>query len=1225
MAAQQPSSCEVVTVSRPPVVAIGHTDSVKELEATLARFQQLLTDNDRKTLDGLDGSSYDTQSIITFTASLDGLDPNRRGKSIATRLSSFLQTIQQFSPIVDTMVSSNPHLAALIWGSIKFTFHVLANITSYFESFVKLLHGFGSLCSRFAEYQLLYTNSPRLKDSICSFHSAVIACCEQIVIVVRRPLKSQAWKVLTQSFQAELSSFVDDIRAAAENVQQDIQLVKAQTDYEEQQSQTKEREEAAENRSQLMTWLSSANTELRMFGEEMKRRKTAEKRRRLLQNLSSFNFVTPFVNARNKRHKGTTEWVVETPEFKSWYGYHTSHILHITGKIGSGKSILASKLVDHLCQSRRPRQFNSFFFCRFDQHDSLQSDTIIRSLLQQLLSAFPFEELDHRADSGLVHLLEEAKSKYFSLPTLMELYYNASLLYDEVFVVLDGIDECNVNEQRAVFGFFAGMMAKGKKPPKIKLLLSSRETTQSDVNRFFPSASRLTTGYNHTSEDIMTYAEDVLRAKQATNELGFDDESLIERILDAIASKEEGMFIWVALTIDDICSRQDYDSIKKALLNIPTDLAQTFDRALQRIVQSHHQDLARDIFQWTAAVHQPLTQAQLEEALAVEIGQRSREEGRSINSIKHIGSACQNLVYVDDVNDTVHFSHHSIRQFLLRPNAGEFANFHFKYRDSDLKVGEVCATYLNFGNFKTTLTRKTNGAFLEIPLAPLAGNIVQMALPGRIGARIGRLAEFAVRSPSRSTGSASKPEPFQVKPPKAASSVSVTYPFLEYAAENFFHHIKSFRQSETASWNILGRILAEPPTMAKIPWMDPTWRSGILKLMPFDGYFETSLKSVLEGHQNGTSSTAALTFAAVYAGGYGNLALGCRALIALSEDAPDSETLSAMLNCPNQCIQVAAKRLGHEKLITAVTECIAGGIESWPPSTVIARACYCRELYPKAGLRSEICRILENGYTSSNQPYLQVQAKVATGRQRHLTFESICNTSGVAPEYMCQPGTGQRVIELAAEHGSARYSGCLFIQSFLDFSRSRPDKILFSETLEIARHGFRSALRHGVVETTELFIKILPSLGPFGMTEDDKTLDAITCAMRFPWPAKTTARIIAFFGPLYSHPTDTFLFTLFEIAIGETNWAFAKAVVAHMSYCGHSGAIGLLYNALQCNNCKIVPMVKTYQPIEQLPVDKQALKLCEKHKTEARSNLVLQSPSLNRKYDPSQVALRTLL
>lgn len=98
--------------------------AVKELERTIAGFQAILTDDDRKQLQQLKTTSHDAQSIIEFTAKLDRLDANRKGKSIASRLASFLQTIEQFTPIIDTYIQSNPDIAALVWGSIKLTFLV---------------------------------------------------------------------------------------------------------------------------------------------------------------------------------------------------------------------------------------------------------------------------------------------------------------------------------------------------------------------------------------------------------------------------------------------------------------------------------------------------------------------------------------------------------------------------------------------------------------------------------------------------------------------------------------------------------------------------------------------------------------------------------------------------------------------------------------------------------------------------------------------------------------------------------------------------------------------------------------------------------------------------------------------------------------------------------------------------------------------------------------------
>jgi hypothetical protein len=107
------------------------SDGVKELETAISRFQAILDDDDRKKLQELKTTSHDSQSMVLFTAELDRLDRNWRGKSVATRLSSFLQIIEQYTPIIDTFIQSNPDITALIWGSIKLTFTVWNHYTMY--------------------------------------------------------------------------------------------------------------------------------------------------------------------------------------------------------------------------------------------------------------------------------------------------------------------------------------------------------------------------------------------------------------------------------------------------------------------------------------------------------------------------------------------------------------------------------------------------------------------------------------------------------------------------------------------------------------------------------------------------------------------------------------------------------------------------------------------------------------------------------------------------------------------------------------------------------------------------------------------------------------------------------------------------------------------------------------------------------------------------------------
>jgi hypothetical protein len=96
-------------------------DSVtKSLEIALSEFGSVLTDDERKQLQQVKGVP-DASAALVFTAKLDASNSTRRGKSIGARAYSMLQSIQQFSVIVDTFVSANPNIAALVWGSVKLT------------------------------------------------------------------------------------------------------------------------------------------------------------------------------------------------------------------------------------------------------------------------------------------------------------------------------------------------------------------------------------------------------------------------------------------------------------------------------------------------------------------------------------------------------------------------------------------------------------------------------------------------------------------------------------------------------------------------------------------------------------------------------------------------------------------------------------------------------------------------------------------------------------------------------------------------------------------------------------------------------------------------------------------------------------------------------------------------------------------------------------------------
>lgn len=99
-----------------------------ELEDALQEFQQILSGEQRDQLKAIDAIP-DAAAVICFTTELDHGNAQRRSRGVATRLHRFLESIQQFSAIVDTFVSSKPNVAALVWGSVKFAL-LVRNVAS---------------------------------------------------------------------------------------------------------------------------------------------------------------------------------------------------------------------------------------------------------------------------------------------------------------------------------------------------------------------------------------------------------------------------------------------------------------------------------------------------------------------------------------------------------------------------------------------------------------------------------------------------------------------------------------------------------------------------------------------------------------------------------------------------------------------------------------------------------------------------------------------------------------------------------------------------------------------------------------------------------------------------------------------------------------------------------------------------------------------------------------
>ncbi|KAK8109738.1 Vegetative incompatibility protein HET-E-1 [Apiospora kogelbergensis] len=206
------------------------------LEA-IGNFQAALSDRERDQLKNM-GAVPKADDIMVFTAELDFIHRQRTGPSYASRLHTVLMSVGVFCSVVDTFISSHPEIAALVWGGVKLTMLVAANVASYYQPTSDLFMKLGRLCPLFADYQALYPGSIRLQGALANFDASIIRCCGHVIKTLRRPLHQQLFNSLLVSFEQEFKPDLDDIQRYSDSVMQEIQFAKAQADRQDQQLQS---------------------------------------------------------------------------------------------------------------------------------------------------------------------------------------------------------------------------------------------------------------------------------------------------------------------------------------------------------------------------------------------------------------------------------------------------------------------------------------------------------------------------------------------------------------------------------------------------------------------------------------------------------------------------------------------------------------------------------------------------------------------------------------------------------------------------------------------------------------------------------------------------------------------------------------------------------------------------------------------------------------------------
>ncbi|KAL8996044.1 MAG: hypothetical protein Q9169_004356 [Polycauliona sp. 2 TL-2023] len=161
-----------------------------------------------------------------------------------------------------------------------------------------------------------------------------------------------------------------------------------------------------------------------------------------------------------QRSSGTAEWIFEFPSFLD-LTKGLRRFLLLEGLPGCGKTILCSSVVQSLRRNSAVCAF--YFFQQFT--DGFAIESVLRTLMLQLME----QTQDISAD--LVDLIAKQSGGKLDLEELLDMFQTMSTLFHEVFIVLDGLDQCSKEAMRTISYIVQMTIQKGT---QVRILATSR-------------------------------------------------------------------------------------------------------------------------------------------------------------------------------------------------------------------------------------------------------------------------------------------------------------------------------------------------------------------------------------------------------------------------------------------------------------------------------------------------------------------------------------------------------------------------------------------------------------------------------------------------------------------------------------------------------------------------------------------------------------------------------
>ncbi|UPK95217.1 hypothetical protein LCI18_006152 [Fusarium solani-melongenae] len=489
---------------------------------------------------------------------------------------------------------------------------------------------------------------------------------------------------------------------------------------------------------------------------------------------------------------GTGLWICETDEYKKWHDSPDHGSLWIKGVPGAGKSVMAASIIHHLKTTENCPVL--FFFFRNIVAANFSPRALIQDWLAQLLPHS--SKLQYALQSRLDTKLEETSDN-----DLIDIFLNGASRLPKLYCVGDALDEMT-SENRPFLDKLNSLATH--RPQSLKLLITSRPKQHLQSALRDSSIVHISLQQRLVDTDINSY----LRHRFDTAVMSEDKLQMKEELIDMVAKKSEGLFLYAKLTMDQIEASLADDGpgeISALEQSLPIGLEQTYISMLakQRQEKGISTDLQVLVLEAVTHSSRPLRLSEL--ASLVKSVCPDLDAPTGFKDL--VATCCGPLIEVLE-DETLQVIHHSFTEFLrgdTRTVLKDDASSDFPVIDSleaHKKMANNCLQYLQSG----TLHLRS-----EPPIISTENLGTRPDENDKESQELRELSMF-IRTDYNEDG----------KDGEKYREARLRHPFLGYAVENWSYHASHYDVKDDEFFTTVQEFI-RPEVLAFRRWLSLEW------------------------------------------------------------------------------------------------------------------------------------------------------------------------------------------------------------------------------------------------------------------------------------------------------------------------------------------------------------------------------------------------------------------